>query len=337
MPNQVHREFLSCKAELLQSHSRIIRDPHSSANILKKKSAWVFAGQGSQFLGMGSDLWDLHYARTKLKLAEKILGWSVAEVCNHQEKLNLTLHCQPCLFVISSILIDLLKQHECQPDFVAGYSLGEYIALYAAEVFDFEDGLHLIKRRAEIMAEGPPGIMVALIGCDREILEDRLQHTPDVELISDDCTQFVLSGSRIGVESIIAQVAATRIFRLKVSGPFHTQLMKSPELAYQSVLNSVSFKSAQIPILSNTHPVPTVRASVIKEHLRQHMTQKICWQDTINRFIDEGVKQIIEIGPSKVLTKLIDRSGLEFAMKNITSLIDVSPADSNFSTNSTSI
>ena len=126
--------------------------------------AWLFPGQGSQAIGMGNYLGGLPLAETKLAEAEQILGWSVTQKCNGDEaELSQTLYTQPCLYVVESILTDLLKEKGYRPDFVAGHSLGEYSALYAAGVFDFATGLALVKQRAILMNEADGGKMAALI------------------------------------------------------------------------------------------------------------------------------------------------------------------------------
>jgi len=156
------------------------------------KTAWVFPGQGSQALGMGIDLLELSEAKEKFVQAEEILGWSVREICqNDEEKLARTLYTQPCLYVVETILADLLGKNE-KPDLVAGHSLGEYIALYVAGVFEWSTGLRLVKRRAELMENAAGGKMAALIGFDREQLDKILAETKDVVLANDNSSAHVV-------------------------------------------------------------------------------------------------------------------------------------------------
>jgi [acyl-carrier-protein] S-malonyltransferase len=287
------------------------------------KSAWVFAGQGSQFPGMGQDLWALPGAKARLAKAERILGWSVAECCNDEAKLKNTQYCQPCLFVVSSLLTDLLKAHGYRPDFVAGYSLGEYCALYTARVFDFESGLYLIKRRAEIMANAPSGIMVALLGCDRRALAQQVQANADVEIISDEQSRKVIAGTRSAVKCVIAKVKADRIVPMNVGKAFHTRFMQASEQEYQSILDEMQFSTATVPVLSNTDPVPTVNAGILKRRLRQHMTALVLWDATVLRLTMEMVKTLIEVGPSKTLTRNLRQASRSFDLQNVSSLNDL--------------
>ena len=202
------------------------------------KTAWVFPGQGSQAIGMGADLIDLPSAKAKFEQAESILGWSVLDICqNEEEKLSHTLYTQPCLYVVESILADYLMEQGYTPNLLAGHSLGEYVALYTARVFDFEAGLHLVKRRAELMNNASDGMMAALIGFDREQLETTIQQIPDVVLANDNSlAQVVISGTPTAVEQVIAQIKVRRATPLKVSGAFHSPLMSVAATEFQAVL-----------------------------------------------------------------------------------------------------
>lgn len=290
------------------------------------KTAWIFPGQGSQATGMGADLGELPEAQTRFAQAEQILGWSVPELCQGDlDRLSQTLYTQPCLYTIECILVDLLYDKEQQPNFLAGHSLGEYVALYAAGVFDFESGLRLVKRRAELMAQASGGGMVALMGFDREQLEQTLAQTPDVVLANDNnATQVVISGSAEAIEAIMAAVKTKRAVQLNVSGAFHSPFMQSVAAAYEQVLAPVSFSDAKFPVLPNVEPEPIVEGTLIKARLIQQMTGSVRWRETALKLQECGVEQAVEIGPGKVLTNLIKRTCVGMDLRNISSVADLS-------------
>ncbi|MEA5553018.1 ACP S-malonyltransferase [Anabaena cylindrica UHCC 0172] len=283
------------------------------------KTAWVFPGQGSQTLGMGMDLLEIPSAQEKFAQAEAILGWSVMDICKHdEEKLSRTLYTQPILYVIESILADLLRDKGQKPDLVAGHSLGEYIALYVAGVFDWSTGLHLVKRRAEIMDSSAGGMMAALMNFDREQLEKVINETPDVVLANDNSpAQVVISGTPDGVEAVMSQVKAKRAIPLKVSGAFHSHLMTAASTEFQEILDSVIFQTAVVPVLSNVEPVPTVDADIIKQRLSQQMTGSVRWREIALQLPENGIERVVEIGPGNVLTGLIKRTAAGLILENI--------------------
>ncbi|HEY9807437.1 MAG TPA: ACP S-malonyltransferase [Candidatus Obscuribacterales bacterium] len=289
------------------------------------KTAWVFPGQGSQAIGMGVDLLELPEAKAKFEQAEQILGWSVPAVCQSEEdKLSRTLYTQPCLYVVESILVDLMQARGQQADLVAGHSLGEYVALYAAKVFDFAAGLRLVKRRAELMDNASDGMMAAVIGFDREQLEQQIAQVEDVVLANDNnAGQVVISGTPAGVETVLSQIKAKRIVRLNVSGAFHSPLMADAAAEFQQVLETVDFADAQIPVLSNVEPTPAIAAPELKQRLVQQMTGSVRWREISLRLPDEGVQRVVEIGPGKVLTGLIKRTAPDLALENVSNVADL--------------
>ena len=286
------------------------------------KTAWVFPGQGSQEVGMGLDLLNLPTAKTKFELAEKILGWSVIETCqSDKEKLSRTLYTQPCLFVVESILAAEMLTNSEQPNVVAGHSLGEYVALHVAGVFDFETGLKLVKRRAELMDTASGGEMAALMGFKRDELEAVLEQTPNVVLANDNsAVQVVISGSPEGVETVLSQVKVKKAVKLSVSGAFHSHLMNPVAGRFNEVLEKVDFAEAKIPVLSNVEPIATTDAATLKQRLLQQMTGGVRWREICLQLPELGIEKVVEIGPGKVLTGLVKRtcSGLE--LENISSI-----------------
>lgn len=274
------------------------------------KTAWIFPGQGSQILGMGIDLLPIDSAKKTFDRAAEILGWSVLDICQNDEvKLANTRYTQPCLYVVESILVDLLKQQGLTPDVVAGHSLGEYVALYAAGVFDFETGLQLVKRRAELMAQASEGGMTALLGFDRAQLEAAIAATPDVVIANDNsAAQVVISGTAAGIATVVSQIKVKRAIPLNVSGAFHSPMMATAATEFGHLLAAIDFDDVQIPVLSNVSPIATTKGSELKEHLNSQITGSVRWREISLQLPELGIKQAIEVGPGKVLGGLIKRT-----------------------------
>ena len=274
------------------------------------KTAWVFPGQGSQAVGMGVDFQENPVAQKKFDLAENILGWSVLDICQGDEtNLSRTLYTQPCLYVIESIIADLLLEKIAAPQLVAGHSLGEYVALYISEVFNFEAGLRLVKKRAELMDTAAGGKMAALMKFDRDQLESLINVNSDVVLANDNSSgQVVISGTPEAVAQVLAEVKAKRKVELNVSGAFHSPLMADASQEFKSVLDEVSFNDAKIPVLSNVQPIPATKGEDLKQRLVQQMTGSVRWREIMEQFSQQEVTRTIEVGPGKVLTGLLKRA-----------------------------
>lgn len=282
------------------------------------KTAWVFPGQGSQSVGMDADLSDA--VRDRFTEAENILGWSVLDVCQNEDKLNHTLYTQPCLYVVECILADLLKENGQQPDVVAGHSLGEYSALYAAGVFSFAAGLRLVKHRAELMSQASSGAMAALMGFKRDELDAKIAETEGVVLANDNNSgQVVISGTPEAVETVMDGVKSKRAVKLNVSGAFHSPLMAEASQEFETALSNVDFRDASIPVMSNVDPKPETSAAALKERLRQQMTGSVRWREISLNLPEQSVDTVVEVGPGKVLTGLIKRTCKGLTLNNVTS------------------
>ncbi len=292
------------------------------------KTAWVFPGQGSQSIGMGADLLELESAQAMFRQAEAILGWSVPEVCQSQDdKVSNTLYTQPCLYVIESILVNVMSDRHQSPAIVAGHSLGEYVALYAAKVFDFEIGLRLVQSRALLMSQDSQGMMAALIGFDRDQLDTLIAETEGVVLANDNnASQAVISGTNEAVQSVMNQIKAKRKIPLNVSGAFHSPLVADAAKEFSVVIDTIEFQDAQIPVLPNVEPVPTTQADTLKRCLNQQMTGSVRWRETSLRLAEEGIEHVVEIGPGNVLTGLIKRTCPSVTLQNVRSLADLPDA-----------
>jgi [acyl-carrier-protein] S-malonyltransferase len=284
-------------------------------------TAWVFPGQGSQAIGMGSDLLGRLAAEEALDRAAAILGWSVLDVCNGDlEILSKTIYTQPCLYVVEALLMDALRERE-QPNYLAGHSLGEYVALYGAGVLDFEAGLRLVQRRSELMSQAKEGMMAALMGFDRAELDGAIAATEGVVLANDNNPgQAVISGTAEAVQQILDTVKMKRGVPLKVSGAFHSPLMADAAAAFQESLDATEFAIATIPVLSNVEPEATTDPALLKARLSKQMTGSVRWTETSQALAALRVDRVVEVGPGKVLTGLIKRTCPELELVNIETL-----------------
>ena len=283
--------------------------------------AWVFPGQGSQKAGMADPVLTLPGAQERFDLASELLGRDLLAICRGEvsgsadpSDLNDTRNTQPALFVVESLIVDELLRQSREPDLVAGHSLGELVALYAAGVFDAATGLALMQRRSELMANAGGGAMTAVIGFDRSELEEVVSATEGVVIANDNSdAQVVLSGSPAAVNSVSETVSCKRAIPLVVSGAFHSPFMAKAADAFATHLDGLSFQDARFPVLSNTDPTPSLDSAELKERLRRQMTTGVRWRETMTGMTSAGVDTLVEIGPGNVLSGLAKR-----AMKGVT-------------------
>jgi [acyl-carrier-protein] S-malonyltransferase len=294
--------------------------------------AWVFPGQGSQKQGMAEAVLELPGARERFALASERLGRDLLAICSATEagegplNLNDTRNTQPALFVVESLLVDALHAQGRRPELVAGHSLGELVALYAAGVFDAETGLELMRRRGELMAAAGGGAMTAVMGFDPRRLEDLVAATEGVVVANDNSeSQVVLSGTPEAVASVSGALRCKRAIPLAVSGAFHSPFMAEAAAEFAKLLAEVPFAQASVPVLSNADPTPERDGEALKERLRRQMTSGVRWRETMGRLREEGIRAVVEIGPGTVLSGLIKRGcpGLETAQ--IASAADLDP------------
>ncbi|MAF40785.1 MAG: [acyl-carrier-protein] S-malonyltransferase [Cyanobium sp. ARS6] len=283
--------------------------------------AWVFPGQGSQKAGMADPVLTLPGAQERFDLASELLGRDLLAICRGEvsgsadpSDLNDTRNTQPALFVVESLIVDELLRQSREPDLVAGHSLGELVALYAAGVFDAATGLALMQRRSELMANARGGAMTAVIGFDRSELEEVVSATEGVVIANDNSdAQVVLSGSPAAVNSVSETVSCKRAIPLVVSGAFHSPFMAKAADAFATHLDGLSFQDARFPVLSNTDPTPSLDSAELKQRLRRQMTTGVRWRETMTGMTSAGVDTLVEIGPGNVLSGLAKR-----AMKGVT-------------------
>ncbi|MFD8114260.1 ACP S-malonyltransferase [Streptomyces microflavus] len=276
---------------------------------------YVFPGQGTQKKGMGRNLFgrfpDLP------RRADRVLGYPIEELCleNPERRLSETVYAQPAIYVVNALHWSAAQEDLPPADFFAGHSLGEYSALFAAGAFDFETGLTLVRRRAELMGQVSGGAMAAVIGVSEQIVEETLkQHDATGVVIANHNApeQFVLSGSReelARIKPVFEKVEGVRGFvPVKVSGPFHAPAMAPAAARFRTLLAAVDVGELRTPVISNVTGRPFGSdAQEVRALLAEQITEPVRWTDCIRYLRDAGVSAFTELGESKVLTSLIDR------------------------------
>lgn len=282
--------------------------------------AIVFPGQGAQFPGMGKDLFDAsNEARQLFEKANTILGYNITEIMfgDNSEALKETNITQPAIFLHSTILFQLLK-NKLTPDCVGGHSLGEFSALVSAGYIDFEDGLILVKKRAEAMQKAcikNPSTMAAIIGLENNQVEDICNKISEIVVPANYNYpgQLVISGSFKGIDIAcqkLTEIGARRALKLQVGGAFHSPLMKPAKEELEIAINETTFNKGLYPIYQNVNASAVTSPDKIKENLIKQLTAPVKWTQIMENMVKDGITEVIEVGPGKVLQglfKKIDR------------------------------
>ena len=278
-------------------------------------STFVFPGQGSQKYGMGAELFS-EFASV-LQEADDILGYSLEELClrDPHGQLNETAYTQPAIYTINALsYMKRCTENPKIPNYLAGHSLGEYNALNAAGVFDFETGLKLVKKRGELMNKAEGGAMAAIIGLREEEFYTLFNQNElkGVTIANKNSrTQIVISGGASEVNRariLCEQNGAILAIQLNVSGAFHSPHMLSAQQEFKSFLDGFHFKEPTIPVIANCTARPYLTSEEdIKNTLSAQITQPVLWTQSIEYLLEQGETEFIELGPGKILTGLIQR------------------------------
>ena len=288
-------------------------------------TAYVFPGQGAQFVGMGKDLYErFPKAKEMFNKANDILKFNITDIMfeGTDEDLRQTKVTQPAIFLHSVILAAMLE--DFKPDMVAGHSLGEFSALVANKTLTFEDGLKLVSQRAMAMqkaCDANPGTLAAIINLDDEIIRKICNSIDDVVVPANFNSpgQVVISGSMKGIEIAcekMKEAGAKRALPLKVGGAFHSPLMEPARTELADAIQKTKFVKGICPVYQNVTGQAVTDPEIIKANLIKQLTAPVCWTQTMENMIAAGVNQVIEVGPGTVLQGLFKRMNVTLELSS---------------------
>lgn len=288
---------------------------------LVTKTAFIFPGQGAQYVGMGKGLVDrFESARGVFERADDAMSERLSSLCweGPEDTLTLTANAQPAILATSVACLEVLREHGMKPAFVAGLSLGEYTALVSAGSLEFGDALRVVRQRGIAMQEACPegmGAMAAIVGLAEEAVERACKEAEDAGLVEPanySCPgQVVISGEKAAVakaSAIACAMGAKRVIPLSVSAPFHCGLMRPAQDRLAEILSRVDVRPASTPVVANAIARAITEPGDIRDCLIRQVTSPVLWEQSIRRMVEDGVRAFIEVGPGKTLAGLVKKT-----------------------------
>lgn len=299
------------------------------------KTAFIFPGQGAQYVGMGKDFYEqVPVSKAAYDQASEVCGMDIAALCfEENERINITEYTQIAMLATSVAMLRALEEQGVKPDVCAGLSLGEYGALVAANVMDYGDACHVVRQRGIYMQEAVPtgGAMSAVLGTDEALIERICEETDGVvEIANYNCPgQIVISGEQAAVDKAseaLKEAGAKRVIPLKVSGPFHSSMLKGAGEKLRKELEQVTIHKITTPYAANVTAEYVSDEMEVKSLLEQQVSSSVRWEQTIRMMLADGVDTFVEIGPGKTLTGFMKKIDRGVTALNIEKLEDVEKA-----------